>query len=151
MKTASILLFSLAMALFSPANDKNRTFTYQGKEVATTYAVESKFLGTYTGRRNGFLLLNSNGTGEFRYDIFGPGLAGCKSETIQMEWGFMVEKNGSLVKFKREYGYSYPILYKSVSPTSFKGCREEVMLDFIMEYPDKTLAVSSSDDWKKSF
>jgi hypothetical protein len=151
MKSAS-LFFVLVMVLtgFTP-NEKTRKIVYQGKEVATTYGVDGRFLGTYKGRRSGYLKLNADGTGEFRYDIFGPGLQGCKQETITIEWGFLIETNGSLVKFKREYGNSYPILYKSVSSSSFKGCREEVMLDFIMEYPDKTLAISSSDDWKKTF
>ncbi|MDH5475044.1 MAG: hypothetical protein OEX22_05075, partial [Cyclobacteriaceae bacterium] len=81
---------------------------------------------------------------------FGFAPASCKNQPIKIEWGFMLDKNNEILKFEREYGFSYPILLKSVGDTSFKGCRDQVLLDFILEYKDGTLGVSSSDDWKKT-
>jgi len=62
---------------------------------------------------------------------------------------FLINKEGGVVKFDREYGYSYPILLNSTGETSFQGCREAVLLDFLLEYKDGSLGVSSSDNWKK--
>ena len=94
-------------------------------------------------------MLNEDGTGFYKYDIFGFAPQGCKNEPILIEWGFLINEEGEVVKFDREYGYSYPILFKSTGESSFQGCREPVLLDFLLEYKDGSLGVSSSDNWKK--
>ena len=129
---------------------KTRTIDYNGKAVNTTYDVPLYFYGVYEGHKEGFLKLNEDGTGIYRYDVFGFALGSCKDGEIRMEWGFLVDENDSLVAFDREYGKSYPLLMKSVSDTQFQGCRKEVMLDFVMVYENGKLGVSSSDDWEKT-
>ncbi|MEM6525693.1 MAG: hypothetical protein AAF693_17980 [Bacteroidota bacterium] len=141
-------LIFLVFSLLSTPNDI-RNILYNGKEVRTTYRTNDKFYGHYTGLKEGYLKLNDDGTGEYRYDVFGFAPDHCLPETIHIEWGFLLNESDQIVSFKREYGLSYPILFKSVSATKFQGCRKEVILDFIMEYKDGTLGVSSSDDWKK--
>lgn len=142
------ILFSFLSVLFIN-NDKVRIIKYEGQDINTTYDVASKFIGEYKGRKTGYLLINEDGTGLYKYDMFGFAPASCKNQPIQIEWGFMIDKNGEILKFNREYGFSYPVLLQSVGETSFKGCRDEVLLDFILEYKDGSLGVSSSDDWKK--
>jgi hypothetical protein len=145
-----ILIISLLyFGAWSNPNEKERTITYEGQEVHTTYGVSSSFIGTYKGNKTGYLMLNEDGTGLYKYDIFGFAPKSCKNQPIQIEWGFLLKKEGGTVKFDREYGFSYPILLKSTSDTSFQGCRESVLLDFILEYEDGSLGVSSSDNWKK--
>lgn len=142
------ILFSFLTVLFI-TNDKVRVIKYEGQDINTTYDVSANFLGEYKGRKSGYLLLNEDGTGLYKYDMFGFAPTSCKNQPIQIEWGFMIDKSNEILKFDREYGYSYPILLRSVGETSFKGCRDEVLLDFILEYKDGSLGVSSSDDWKK--
>ena len=142
-------LVLLWVSVWSPPGEKERVITYEGQEVNTTYSVSSNFIGTYKGKKSGYLMLNEDGTGLYKYDIFGFAPKGCKNEPIQLEWGFLLNKEGGVVKFDREYGYSYPILFKSTGETSFQGCRESVLLDFLLEYKDGSLGVSSSDNWKK--
>jgi len=139
----------LWLCTWSPSGEKERIITYEGQEVNTTYDVTSSFFGTYQGNKSGYLMLNEDGTGLYKYDIFGFAPKGCKNEPIQLEWGFLLSKEGDIVKFDREYGYSYPILLNSTGETSFQGCREAVLLDFLLEYKDGSLGVSSSDNWKK--
>lgn len=127
-----------------------RVFEYNGSSVKTIYEVESKFYGEYTGRKSGFLKLEADGSGEYRYDVFGFAPASCAKQTIDIEWGFLLDDNGEIVSFKRDYGISYPILFKSIGETQFQGCQKPVMLDFIMEYKNGDLGVSSSDDWIKN-
>jgi len=146
MKTISLFL---VLFLSWTVNDKIRTIEYNGKPVKTTFGVSEKFLGMYKGAKTGFLQLNADGTGTYEYDVFGFAPASCKKGSIAMEWGFLVDKKGEVVSFDREYGKSYPILMKSTGETQFQGCRTPVMLDFIMEYKDGQLGVSSSDDWTK--
>lgn len=131
-------------------NDKTRIIEYNGKKVTTTYDVSEKFIGEYAGRKTGYLLLNADGTGIYKYDVFGFAPSTCVKGDIEIEWGFLIEENGEIVSFDREYGKSYPILMKSTGETSFQGCRTPVMLDFIMEYKNGQLGVSSSDDWIKN-
>lgn len=140
-------LFLLLALLFFDA--EYRTIEYNGSEVKTTYTADTKFYGEYKGRKGGFLQLNEDGSGTYKYDVFGFAPASCKKQPIDIEWGFLVDENNEIVSFKREYGISYPILLKSVSETKFQGCQKEVMLDFIMEYKSGQLGVSSSDDWTK--
>mgnify|MGYP005995717795 CR=1 FL=1 len=142
-------LVLLCLGNWSPSGEKERIITYEGQEVNTTFDVSSNFIGTYKGNKTGYLMLNEDGTGLYKYDIFGFAPKGCKNEPIQLEWGFLVSKEGDVVKFEREYGHSYPILLKSIGETSFQGCRESVLLDFLLEYKDGSLGVSSSDNWKK--
>ncbi len=94
-------------------------------------------------------MLNEDGSGLYKYDIFGFAPKSCKNQPIQIEWGFLLNKEGGMVKLDREYGYSYPVLLRSVGTTSFQGCREPVLLDFLLEYKDGSLGVSSSDNWGK--
>ena len=136
------------LSAHSTDQDNIRVFEYQGSNVRTTYKVDSRFYGLYKGRKSGFLELNKTGIGRYKYDVFGFAIKGCTSDAIQMEWGFLVDEDNQIVKFKREYGYSYPVLMRSISDNSFKGCREKMMLDFIIE-KDGELHVSSSDDWEK--
>ena len=121
---------------------------YNGKDVRTSYGIDKRFLGKYSGAKKGFLELNENGTGSYKYDIFGFGLPGCTADPIELEWGFLLDDNGKMVRFNREYGYSYPLLLRSTGSNSFQGCRKKIMLDFIIEQ-DGTLSLSSSDDWEK--
>lgn len=126
-----------------------RIIEYNGSEVKTTYTANPKFYGQYKGRKGGFLQLNEDGSGVYKYDVFGFAPASCKKQPIDIEWGFLIDDNNEIVSFKREYGISYPILFKSVSETKFQGCQKEVMLDFVMEYKSGQLGISSSDDWTK--
>ncbi len=143
----SIALFLILISFVG--NDKIRTIEYNGKAVTTTFDVPEQFIGEYTGRKTGFLKLNEDGTGTYKYDVFGFAPSSCKKGEIAIEWGFLIEESGSIVSFDREYGKSYPILMKSIGETQFQGCRTEVMLDFIMQYKNGQLGVSSSDDWTK--
>lgn len=147
MKFSLLLSFSL-LALWG-TNQKHRIIEYDGQPVETTYDVPVQFYGTYAGNKTGYLELHEDGTGIYNYDVFGFAPSGCKKDAIEIEWGFLLDDNDSIVSFSREYGRSFPILMKSVSNTSFQGCRKEVMLDFIMEYKNGSLGVSSSDDWVK--
>lgn len=139
----------LAIVCLLPLADKIRTINYNGKDVRTTYDVPANFIGTYQGKKLGYLQLNADGTGAYHYDIFGFAPSDCPEGAISIEWGFLLDENDELVSFEREYGRSYPILMKSTGTTQFQGCRKEVMLDFIMSYENGQLGVSSSDDWIK--
>lgn len=150
MKTLVISLSLSLVALLSTDTDKIRVMEYNGSEVQTTFAVPPTFYGKYVGPKTGYLQLNEDGTGTYNYDVFGFAPADCEKAPIKMEWGFLLEESGQLVSFQREYGLSYPILMKSTGSTQFQGCRKTVMLDFIMQYKDGTLGVSSSDDWIKN-
>lgn len=144
-----LTLVLLLLSIWNPSGEKDRIIIYEGQEVNTTFDVPTKFLGSYKGNKSGYLLLNEDGTGLYKYDIFGFAPKSCKNQPIQFEWGFLLEKKGGIVKFEREYGYSYPILLNSTGETNFQGCREKVLLDFLLEYKDGSLGVSSSDNWEK--
>jgi len=144
-----MLPFLLLLTVLVKPSENNRTFIVEDQPVKTTIAVESKFLGTYKGRKSGYLKLNADGTGEYLYDIF---LANneCRKDTIAIEWGFLLSESDEIIKFERAYGFSYPILYRSISETSFQSCSRKIMLDYILEYNmEEFLTVSSSDDWIK--
>lgn len=143
------MLISLIVIGSIGINEKTRTIDYNGKAVKTTFAIPQEFYGTYAGIHDGYLRLESDGTGTYNYDVFGFAPAGCKKDVIKIEWGFLLDEKNNIVSFQREYGKSYPILMKSTSPISFQGCRKKVMLDFIMKYKNGSLGVSSSDDWLK--
>jgi len=140
-------IYSLLIIFLFNQADPVRVFTYHDKEVKTTWKVDALFYGKYSGRKSGYLELKNDGTGIYKYDYFAFALAGCKNIPVKIEWGFLLDENGEIVRHEREYGFSYPILYKSTGEVSFRGCREEMMLDFIMVYKNGTVGVSSSDDW----
>ena len=144
-----VLLISLLLFFQTDEDPQFRIIRYNGSDVKTTWKVDDRFYGKYEGSKSGFLELKKDGSGGYKYDVFGFAKPGCKKGVIEMEWGFLVDGDGDLVKFEREYGYSYPILLRSKSEDrSFKGCREQVMLDFIFD-KSGVLGVSSSDDWEK--
>ena len=133
----------------SNTGDKQRIISYQDIEYNTTYGVDATFLGAYEGRKDGYLKLNADGTGEYKYDIFGYAPASCERKPISFIWGFILDKNGKMAARKRDYGNSYPILLQSTGSNSFQGCRTAVLKEFILDM-GKSLHVSSSDDWKKT-
>ena len=150
MVTAIFTIWSLFFSLATTAiSDKERIIHYGDSDYHTTYAVPAEFIGIYQGRKTGFLKLNEDGTGEYKYDIYGYAPASCERKPIAFIWGFILDKDGKLTKIKRDYGYSYPILLKSTGVNSFQGCRTEVLKEFILNR-GKTLHVSSSDDWQKT-
>ena len=141
-----ITFFSFSQSSFQ--NAEIRTINYRGDEYKTTIKIADKFIGTYKGRKSGYLVLNKDGTGAYKYDMFGMAPASCKRIPITFEWGFLVDSTNSVIKRKRSYGLSYPVLLKSTSETTFQGCRTPVMMDYILDKKG-VLNVSSSDDWKK--
>lgn len=143
------LFITILFVGITGANEKSRTIEYNGQPVNTTFEVPSQFYGKYAGAKTGYLELREDGTGIYNYDVFGFAPSECKKGPINIEWGFLLDENNQIVSFEREYGRSYPILMESTSLTSFQGCRKRVMLDFIMEYKNGSLGVSSSDDWVK--
>jgi len=126
-----------------------RTLRHNQKEVLTTYDVAEKFVGKYTGRKSGYLQLNKDGTGAYRYDyqVFLPD--NCEEGEIPILWGFILDDEGRVLKFERDYGYSYPVIYKANGANSFQGCSRTSLVDYLLVYKDGTIEVSSSDDWKK--
>ncbi len=143
-----LLLLPFFLLYGKPDNEKTRTIHYEGKDYLTTFEVPEKFKGIYKGSGEGYLELREDGTGTYHYDIFfAP--PECRKAPIPLEWGFLLDDDSRIVFFNRKYGKSYPILFKSTGDTSFQGCRQEVMLDFILEYDDGPLIISSSDDWVK--
>ena len=119
------------------------------KEVKTTYQVDEKFYGVYTGRKNGHLKLNSDGTGAYLYDYQAFLPENCEKGEIPFDWGFILDEKGEIVKFERSYGYSYPIIYSCTGLNSFQGCTQTSLIDYLLVYKDGTITVSSSDDWHK--
>jgi hypothetical protein len=140
--------FLLLLFILAGDNEKVRNIYYDGKDYLTTFDVPEQFLGRYAGEGEGYLELNADGTGTYHYDVFfAP--PECKKEPISVEWGFLLDEKNKIVHFNRKYGRSYPVLLKSTGETSFQGCRQPVMLDFILVYDDGPTTVSSSDDWIK--
>ena len=94
MKTLSLVL--LFFSFQSVSNEKTRQLDVNGSKVMTTYEIDSKFLGKYMGSKKGYLLLDSNGNGTYRYDY--PGISpDCSEETIVFKWGFILDENGVVV------------------------------------------------------
>jgi len=148
MKSIILTIYICSFGLTPVIDEKDRVIIYNETEYSTTYAVPNVFLGVYEGRKSGFLKLNADGTGEYKYDIFGYAPASCKRQAIAFIWGFLLDKDGNLSKNERDYGFSYPILLQSTGENSFQGCRTAVLKDFIL-IKGQTLHVSSSDDWQK--
>jgi len=126
-----------------------RIFKINNEEVSVTIEVDDMFYGLYQGDKSGYLLLNRDGTGEYKYDIFGVASNECNEGVIHFEWGFPLDKNNDRVKFKKLYGYSHPVIFKCSGDVCFQGCSKVYLLDFILDKGDGKLHVSSSDDWKK--
>jgi hypothetical protein len=141
--------FVLGLICVPRQGDNTRNFTFDGVEMKTTFSSDKKFLGRYQGKKTGYLLLNEDGTGEYNYDIFGMAPKSCKPSVITFEWGFLLDQNYEIVRFERDYGYSYPILYRSTGEISFQGCSKVVFMDYILVYNNGEIHVSSSDDWVK--
>ncbi|MGB3180176.1 MAG: hypothetical protein WBB45_02220 [Cyclobacteriaceae bacterium] len=132
-------------------SDNTRTFIYRNEPVITTTNVPARFLGKYTGRNGGYLELRGDGTGTYVYDYFVYPTEGCVPGPVAIEWGFLINEKGGVFRYDRQYGYSYPVILKATSEnTSFQGCRETVIMDYIL-VRGKELSVSSSDDWVKYF
>ena len=127
-----------------------KIFHLDGKDVRVTHRVDSKFYGKYSGEQGGYLNLNEDGTGEYLNDYFGYAEPSCKPGPISFSWGFLVDKNNNIVRFTRDYGYSYPVIYVSTGENGFQGCRKKYMVDYLMVRPDGSIGVSSSDDWEKN-
>lgn len=143
-----ILLF-FVFNYFSNPNEKTRQLEHNGSKVLTTFEIESKFLGRYKGSKMGFLQLDNDGNGIYRYDYSGLS-PDCPGERIEFKWGFIVDESGEVVKLERSYGYSYPIIYQCSGENAFQGCTKRSMVDFILVYDDGTITISSSSDWIKS-
>lgn len=146
------VLFSFflgVLPLIPKQEAKERIIIYNDTKYQTTFDVSAEFYGEYKGRKTGHLILRKDGTGEYKYDIFGLAPTSCKRGPIQFIWGFIVNEKGDIVRNERAYGFSYPVLLKSSGENSFQGCRTEVMMDFILRKGEK-LQVSSSDDWEKT-
>lgn len=150
--SVTTILFFLLLLSFSFVQTQPlvqyRIFELNGRRVKVTHLADPHFYGRYQGAKGGYLLLSENGTGEYRYDIVFPA-TGCDSGIIQFEWGFLVDENDSIVRFEREYGFSYPIIYKCTGKNCFQGCRVSYLVDYIMDKKGEILEVSSSDDWVK--
>ena len=144
------LYFLQGIAVESAQNESIEIFDIDGQKVRVTHIADEMFYGMYKGKKQGFLLLNRDGTGEYFYDEFGVIKAGCKKEKVMFKWGFLVDENNKIVRFEREYGYSYPIMYHCLESACFQGCQKSFMIDYILLKNDK-LVVSSSDDWEKTF
>ncbi len=151
MKIIPFLFLSLLLSSFQNEVDdeKYRFLTHNHNEVKTTFKVDDKFYGTYKGRKQGYLTLKSDGTGVYRYDYQAFLPENCEAGEISFDWGLIVDENDELVKFQREYGYSYPIIYSCNGNNSFQGCTKTSLIDYILIYNDGTMTVSSSDDWEK--
>lgn len=143
-----ILLLIFCIPIYGQISGK--TFTLNGEEVKVTHIVGEVFLGKYEGDKEGYLLLNSDGTGTYEYDIFGFERSDCLKDAIEIEWGFILDENNQIVKFEREYGFSYPIIYRCTGSICFQGCSRTYLVDFILDKNDGKLIVSSSDDWEKN-
>ena len=129
--------------------DNIKDFWINGEKVRVTNDADEMFLGMYKGQKSGYLSLKEDGTGEYKYDIFGIAEEGCKEGVIQLEWGFPLDKDNKKVRFKKPYGFSYPIIFKCTGDVCFQGCSKQYIIDFILDKNDGKLHVSSSDDWKK--
>jgi len=131
------------------SKEYNKDFWIEGEKIRVTCEADEMFFGLYKGAKKGYLSLNKDGTGEYKYDIFGIAKNGCKEDVIRFEWGFPLDKNNKKVMFKKPYGYSYPIIFKCTGDVCFQGCSKQYIIDFILDKNDGKLHVSSSDDWEK--
>lgn len=143
-----IVFLALSLLFSSQTGLSVRQLEFNGSKVNTTFDIDAKFYGKYQGSKQGFLQLNSDGSGQYNYDYSGLSKS-CSSEVIEFDWGFVVDENNEIVRFERPYGYSYPIIYNCSGDNAFQGCTKRTMVDYILVYDNGTITVSSSDDWKK--
>jgi len=143
-----LILIFILFQFFSESSEKNRQLEHNGSIVMTTFEIDGKFLGKYKGSKLGFLQLDNDGNGVYRYDYSGLS-PDCPGEQIEFKWGFLLDESGDVVKLERSYGYSYPIIYNCSGENAFQGCTKRTMVDFILVYDDGTITISSSDDWVK--
>ncbi len=123
-------------------------FQLNGQRVKVTHHVDKKFYGKYSGSKEGYLLLRNDGTGEYLYDLI-IGSDECDYGPIAFEWGFLLDDHDEIVNFTRDYGLSYPVLFRCAGKPCFQLCQKEFMVEYILEKGNK-LIVSSSDDWIKN-
>jgi hypothetical protein len=140
--------FFIALFTFHQSGTSIRQLDYNGTKVTTTFDIEEKFYGKYQGNKQGFLQLNPDGSGIYKYDYTGLSKS-CDGELIEVNWGFVIGENNEIIRAERPYGYSYPIIYNCSGANAFKNCTERIMVDYILVYKDGTITISSSDDWKK--
>lgn len=147
----SVISLCGSKAQILPDSAVIRPLKHNRQAINTIFRVDDKFYGKYEGRKSGYLVLNQDGTGAYRYDnyLFLP--ENCEEEEIPFLWGFLIDENGDIVKFERDYGMSYPILYSCSGENSFQGCTKTSMIDYLLVYSNGTITVSSSDDWEKEF
>lgn len=146
----STLSITLILGLMAASSSKDRVMIFENQEVKTTFNVDKKFLGKYAGSKGGYLQLNEEGTGEYLYDYFGYAKEDCKKGSIRIEWGFIYDHKGEILYFDREYGLSYPVIFKAMGNTSFQGCTKNMIVDYLLVYDkDGKISVSSSSDWEK--
>ncbi|MBR9999073.1 MAG: hypothetical protein KFF73_08885 [Cyclobacteriaceae bacterium] len=131
-----------------PVTEKVKIFELNGRMVKVTHQANPDFYGKYQGEKGGYLLLGKDGSGEYLYDIQIPE-KGCRSGVIHFEWGFIIDENDEILRFERNYGYSYPVVLKCTGDYCFQGCRVRHMVDYILDKKSGALEVSSSDDWIK--
>jgi hypothetical protein len=149
----TLSLLPLLWLLFSfqtddPAGPQVKEFALNGRTVKVTHQVEQVFYGKYQGEKAGYLLLDKDGTGEYLYDIQYPA-RDCATGIIHFEWGFLLDENNQVVRFERDYGYSYPVILYCTGENCFQSCRVEYMVEYILDKKQGRLEVSSSDDWVK--
>ncbi len=142
------ILMVLSVLMQVQAEMNVRQLDYNGTRINTTYDIDEVFYGRYEGRKAGYLQLNKDGSGTYKYDYSGLSKS-CQGELIEFNWGFVLDENNEIIKAERPYGYSYPIVYNCSGDNSFRNCTEKIMVDYILVYKDGTITVSSSDDWKK--
>jgi hypothetical protein len=130
--------------------DEFRYLEYEGVKVKTTFRIDQKFIGKYSGKKTGYLILNEDGSGIYSHDYHGFRKNDCHDGEIEMQWGFLIDENGEVVRFERPYGYSYPVIYYSTGEGGFQDCTKSALVDYILEYEDGTITISSSDDWVKN-
>ena len=136
------------MVAFTPKlnPEKVKTIQYNGQKLSLLIPNNLNFFGEFKGKKSGFLVLNSDGSGEYKSDY---SLNSCDNTSFRIDWGFLMDENGEIVKIKRSYGFSYPVVYKSLDGKRFKGCKETLFFDYLLEKNGR-IEVSSSDDWKKN-
>ena len=142
------IFFVISLLTCSGSPEKNRPLEHNGSSVMTTFEIDQKFIGKYMGAKHGFLQLNNDGSGVYKYDYAGLS-KNCYGEQITFMWGFILDDTGEVVKLKKPYGYSYPIIYNCSGENAFQDCTKRSMVDFMLVYDDGTITVSSSDDWVK--
>jgi hypothetical protein len=129
-----------------------RVLNIDNQQVRTTFRVDSRFLGIYRGKRQGYLELRPDGSGTYRYDDAAvPGFRDCSPGEISLFWGFILTEDGEPLRFERPYGFSYPIVYIATEGQLFQGCSRTALIDYLLEYRNGSITVSSSDDWVRQF